>query len=59
MIPITVFAGRKVAIFGLGGSGRASASALLAGGADVVGWDDGADAVVTATSAGNSHGRPA
>jgi UDP-N-acetylmuramoylalanine--D-glutamate ligase len=52
MIPITVFAGRKVAIFGLGGSGRASASALLAGGADVVGWDDGADAVVTATSAG-------
>jgi UDP-N-acetylmuramoylalanine--D-glutamate ligase len=52
MIPITAFAGRKVAIFGLGGSGLASASALLAGGADVVGWDDGADAVVKATSAG-------
>jgi UDP-N-acetylmuramoylalanine--D-glutamate ligase len=52
MIPITAFAGKKVAIFGLGGSGLASASALLAGGADVVGWDDSADAVVKATSAG-------
>jgi len=36
MIPVTSFAGRKVALFGLGGSGKASASALLAGGADVV-----------------------
>ena len=36
------FAGKKVAVFGLGGSGLASASALLAGGADVVGWDDNA-----------------
>ncbi len=52
MIPITAFAGKKVAIFGLGGSGLASASALLAGGADVVGWDDSADAVAKATSAG-------
>ena len=32
MIPVTAFAGKKVAIFGLGGSGLASASALLAGG---------------------------
>jgi UDP-N-acetylmuramoylalanine--D-glutamate ligase len=40
MIPVTTFAGRKVAVFGLGGSGLASASALLAGGADVIGWDD-------------------
>jgi UDP-N-acetylmuramoylalanine--D-glutamate ligase len=52
MIPITVFAGKKVAIFGLGGSGLASASALLAGGADVVGWDDNEDSVIKATSAG-------
>ena len=37
MIPVTVFSGKKVALFGLGGSGLASASALLAGGADVVG----------------------
>ena len=52
MIPITVFAGKKVAIFGLGGSGLASASALLAGGADVIGWDDNAESVIKATSAG-------
>jgi UDP-N-acetylmuramoylalanine--D-glutamate ligase len=52
MIPITAFAGKKVAIFGLGGSGLASASALLAGGADVIGWDDSADAVSKARSAG-------
>jgi UDP-N-acetylmuramoylalanine--D-glutamate ligase len=52
MIPITALAGRKVAVFGLGGSGLAGASALLAGGADVVGWDDDADAVAKATSAG-------
>ncbi|HEY9521153.1 MAG TPA: UDP-N-acetylmuramoyl-L-alanine--D-glutamate ligase, partial [Methyloceanibacter sp.] len=52
MIPVTSFAGKKIALFGLGASGLASASALLAGGADVVGWDDSADAVVKATSAG-------
>ncbi|MGE5780878.1 MAG: UDP-N-acetylmuramoyl-L-alanine--D-glutamate ligase [Hyphomicrobiales bacterium] len=56
MIPVTAFAGKKVAIFGLGGSGLASASALLAGGADVVGWDDSADAVTKATSAGIPSG---
>jgi UDP-N-acetylmuramoylalanine--D-glutamate ligase len=52
MIPVTTFAGKKVAVFGLGGSGLASASALLAGGADVIGWDDSADTVAKATSAG-------
>jgi UDP-N-acetylmuramoylalanine--D-glutamate ligase len=52
MIPVTTFAGKKVALFGLGGSGLASASALLAGGADVVGWDDNPDGVAKATSAG-------
>ena len=40
MIPVSVFAGKKVAIFGLGGSGLASASALLAGGADVIVTDN-------------------
>jgi UDP-N-acetylmuramoylalanine--D-glutamate ligase len=40
MIPITVFAGRTVALFGLGGSGLATARALSAGGATVVAWDD-------------------
>jgi UDP-N-acetylmuramoylalanine--D-glutamate ligase len=52
MIPVTSFDGKKVAVFGLGGSGLASASALLAGGADVIGWDDSADTVAKATSAG-------
>ncbi len=52
MIPVTTFAGRKVALFGLGGSGLASASALLAGGADVIAGDDGEDRVAQARSAG-------
>jgi UDP-N-acetylmuramoylalanine--D-glutamate ligase len=56
MIPVTAFAGKKVAIFGLGGSGLASASALLVGGADVIGWDDSAEAVTKAMSAGIPSG---
>ncbi|HEY1362832.1 MAG TPA: UDP-N-acetylmuramoyl-L-alanine--D-glutamate ligase [Xanthobacteraceae bacterium] len=52
MTPVTTFKGRKVAVFGLGGSGLASASALRAGGADVVGWDDDADTVAKAAMAG-------
>ena len=52
MTPITSFAGKKVAIFGLGGSGLASASALLAGGADVIAWDDNTDVVAKAKHAG-------
>jgi UDP-N-acetylmuramoylalanine--D-glutamate ligase len=52
VIRATTFAGKTVAVFGLGGSGLASASALLAGGADVIGWDDDADVVAKATSAG-------
>lgn len=43
MTPVTVFAGRKVALFGLGGSGLATARALIAGGADVAAWDDKAE----------------
>jgi UDP-N-acetylmuramoylalanine--D-glutamate ligase len=52
VIPVTTFAGKKVAVFGLGGSGLASASALLAGGADVVAFDDNADSVAKANAAG-------
>ena len=52
MIPITTFAGKKVAVFGLGGSGLAGASALLAGGADVIGADDSADSMTKAQAAG-------
>ena len=59
MIPVTTFAGKKVAVFGLGGSGLASASALLAGGADVVGWDDNADTVAEGGERRHSDGRSA
>jgi UDP-N-acetylmuramoylalanine--D-glutamate ligase len=52
VIPITTFAGKKVAVFGLGGSGIVSCSALLAGGADVIAFDDNADSVVKANAAG-------
>lgn len=40
MTPVTVFAGRTVALFGLGGSGLVTARALQAGGAHVAAWDD-------------------
>ncbi|KQO54736.1 UDP-N-acetylmuramoyl-L-alanine--D-glutamate ligase [Methylobacterium sp. Leaf85] len=40
MTPATTFAGRTVALFGLGGSGLATAVSLQAGGARVVAWDD-------------------
>ncbi len=40
MTPVLTFAGRSVALFGLGGSGLATARALQAGGADVSAWDD-------------------
>ena len=40
MIPVTIFAGRDVAILGLGVSGLASARSLQAGGANPVVWDD-------------------
>jgi UDP-N-acetylmuramoylalanine--D-glutamate ligase len=52
VIPLTAFAGKKVAVFGLGGSGLVCASALLAGGADVVGYDDDARSVAKAAAAG-------
>ena len=42
MTPATSFAGQKVALFGLGGSGLATLESLKAGGADVLAWDDSA-----------------
>ncbi|MEJ6401488.1 UDP-N-acetylmuramoyl-L-alanine--D-glutamate ligase [Yoonia sp. 2307UL14-13] len=44
MIPVQGFAGQVVAILGLGRTGRAAATALEAGGAEVVVWDDSAPA---------------
>ena len=40
MIPITEYAGRDVAVFGLGRTGLSAAKALAAGGARVHAWDD-------------------
>ena len=40
MIPVTPFAGKTVAVFGLARTGLAAARALMAGGAKVALWDD-------------------
>lgn len=40
MIPVTPFAGKTVAVFGLARTGLAAARALMAGGARVALWDD-------------------
>src|SRR5215470_15220485 len=52
MIPVSAFAGRRVALFGLGASGLASAKALLAGGAEVVAFDDSAAKIAEAQALG-------
>jgi UDP-N-acetylmuramoylalanine--D-glutamate ligase len=52
MIPVTSYAGKTVAVFGLGGSGLASCHALKAGGAEVIAGDDVADNVAKAAQAG-------
>src|SRR5487761_1362801 len=52
MIPVTSFAGKTGAVFGLGGSGLASCHALRAGGAEVIAGDDGAERLAEAARAG-------
>lgn len=52
MIAVSTFKGKKVALFGLGGSGLATAEALVAGGAEVTAWDDNPDSVAKASEAG-------
>src|ERR1700761_5476265 len=52
MTPVTSFAGKTVAVFGLGGSGLASCHALKAGGAEVIAGDDNADNIAKAAQAG-------
>ena len=52
MISVTSFAGKTVAVFGLGGSGLASCHALKAGGAQVIAGDDSADKLAEAARAG-------
>ena len=52
MIPVKGFEGRKVAVLGLGRSGMATVHALRAGGADVLAWDDSAEARAAAEAEG-------
>ena len=52
MIPITEYAGRDVAVFGLGRTGLSAARALTAGGANVHAWDDNEDTRAKAEAAG-------
>ena len=52
MIPVTTFAGKTVAVFGLGKSGLLSVGALIKGGADVIAFDDEPKKVAEAKSAG-------
>jgi len=52
VIPVTTFAGRKVAVFGLGSSGLASCAALKAGGGEVIAFDDDPAKVAAAASRG-------
>lgn len=52
MTPVTHAAGKQIALFGLGGSGLATARALVAGGARVEAWDDGATGRDKAARAG-------
>ena len=52
MIPVTTFAGQRVAIFGLGSSGLLAACSLKEGGADVVAFDDDDKKIADARTAG-------
>lgn len=52
MIPVRGFEGKRVAVFGLARSGLTAARALIAGGAEVIVWDDNAEARFKATAEG-------
>jgi UDP-N-acetylmuramoylalanine--D-glutamate ligase len=52
MIPVKGYAGRKVAVLGLGRSGLATARALLAGEAEPLLWDDSPEARARAEAEG-------
>ena len=52
MIPITEYAGKDVAVYGLGRSGLSAAKALKAGGARVHAWDDNEQTRAKAEAAG-------
>ncbi|WP_108658952.1 UDP-N-acetylmuramoyl-L-alanine--D-glutamate ligase [Acuticoccus kandeliae] len=52
MIEVSRFSDKKAAVFGLAGSGLVTARALVAAGAEIVGYDDKAESVAAAAAAG-------
>ncbi|KXF76814.1 UDP-N-acetylmuramoylalanine--D-glutamate ligase [Paramesorhizobium deserti] len=56
MIPAHSMKNKTVALFGLGGSGIATAKAIMAGGADILAWDDNPESVERAIAAGITTG---
>lgn len=52
MIEVTAFAGARVGVLGMGRTGLAAAQALMAGGAEVVCWDDEQQGRATAEASG-------
>jgi UDP-N-acetylmuramoylalanine--D-glutamate ligase len=52
MIDLALFSGQRIAVLGLGKSGRATALALASAGVEVLAWDDSEGARETAASAG-------
>lgn len=52
MIPVQGVENQTIAVLGLGRSGKATAAALIAGGANVVAWDDGNDTRAAAEAEG-------
>ena len=52
MIPVTTRKGQSIALFGLGGSGVVTAKALIAGGANIVAFDDNPNSVDAAAREG-------
>jgi len=56
MTPATSFSGKRLALFGLGGSGLATLASLKEGGADVTAFDDNANAIEKAAAQGFTTG---
>ena len=52
MIPVTTRKGQTIALFGLGGSGMVTAEALVAGGANLIAFDDNPQKVEEASAKG-------
>ncbi|PCI05504.1 MAG: UDP-N-acetylmuramoyl-L-alanine--D-glutamate ligase [Hyphomicrobiales bacterium] len=52
MIAVTTYRDKRVALFGLGGSGMATALALIAGGAELTAFDDNPEQVKAAATEG-------